>query len=245
MQTVKIHTSQNITIDYPVAGLGERILGRLVDIGIFLVLWFLMIFVSAYSTPSGIGRNSTIVMWIFGFIFCFYDLVCELFFNGQSIGKMVMKIKVVSLNGARPTLGQYLLRWVFRMVDFSITLHLAGLISVAATANKQRIGDLVAGTTLIKTEPHTQLNNLAFVPEDENYQPVYPEVIHLTDQDIILIHEVIASYSASGNSNLLYNMKTRIQEHLGIKSEFYIDELEFLQTIVKDYNHLAVRTETT
>ena len=239
MQTVKIHTSQNITIDYPVAGLGERILGRLIDIGIFVVLYFLMIFVSAYSTPSGIGKNFTIVIWIYGFIFCFYDLVCELFFNGQSVGKKVMKIKVVSLDGARPTLGQYLLRWVFRMVDFSLTLHLAGLISVASTTNKQRVGDLVAGTTLIKTEPRTQLHNLAFVPEDENYQPVYPEVIHLTDRDIILIHEVIASYSASGNANLLYNMKTRIQEHLGIKPQGYVDELEFLETIVKDYNHLV------
>ena len=244
MQTVKIQTSQNITIDYPVAGLGERILGRLIDLGIFLALYLLMFFVSPYFTSGGTGKNRTIILWVFGFIFCFYDLVCELFFNGQSVGKRVMKVKVVSLNGARPTLGQYLLRWVFRMIDFTITLHLASLISVASTPNKQRIGDLVAGTTLIKTEPRTQLNNLAFVSEHENYQPVYPEVIHLTDKDIALIHEVIASYSASGNNNLLYNMKTQVQDHLGITLQAYVDDLNFLETIVKDYNHLAVRIET-
>ncbi|MEJ7692906.1 RDD family protein [Daejeonella sp.] len=244
MQTVKIHTSQNITIDYPVAGLGERILARLIDVGLFLAIYFLMMFASSYSTPSGVGRNPTVIVWIFGFLFCFYDLVCEMFFNGQSIGKKMMKIKVVSLDGARPTLGQYLLRWVFRMVDFSITFHLAAVISVVSTPNKQRIGDLVAGTTLIKTEPRAQLNNLAFIPEDENYKPVYPEVIHLTDKEILLIHDVIASYSASGNDNLLYNMKTQVLDHLGIKTQGYVGELEFLETIVKDYNHLAVRMET-
>jgi uncharacterized RDD family membrane protein YckC len=244
MQTVKIHTSQNISIDYPVAGLGERILGRLIDLGIFLVLYFLVIFVSVYGSRNGLVWGYSILIWIYVIVICFYDLVCEIFFNGQSVGKMVMKIKVVSLDGARPSLGQYLLRWVFRMVDFSVTLNLAALISVASTVNKQRIGDLVAGTTLIKTQAQTQLRNLAFVPQNENYLPVYPEVIHLSDKDILLIHEVIDTYSTSGNSNLLYNMKIQIQNHLGIKTQTYVDDLEFLETIVKDYNHLAVRTET-
>lgn len=244
MQRVKIHTSQNITIDYPVAGLGERILGRLIDLGIFLVLYLLMIFLVKYSTSGGLGNSMTVAFWIYGFVFGFYDLVCEVFFNGQSVGKRIMRIKVISLDGSRPTFGQYLLRWIFRIVDFSISLNLVSLIAVASTENKQRIGDLVAGTTLIKTEPKTHLHNLTFVTKDDNYQPVYPEVINLKDTDIVLINEVISNYSTSGNRNLLSSMKTRIQEHLEIKTEGYIDELEFLETIVRDYNHLAVNLES-
>ncbi|SKB45035.1 RDD family protein [Daejeonella lutea] len=244
MQTVKIHTSQNITIDYPVAGLGERILARLIDLGIFIILYILLMTISSYATPSGLGKNRTVVLWTYGAIFCFYDLVCEVFFRGQSIGKVAMKIRVISLNGARPTLGQYLIRWVFRMVDFSLTAHLAAVISVASTPNKQRIGDLIAGTTLIKTEPHTQLDHLAFIPEDDNYQPVYQEVIHLTDKEVLLIQEVLNTFSASGNKNLLYNMKIQVEEHLGIKTSGYVSELEFLETIVKDYNHLSVRSDS-
>ncbi len=244
MQTVKIHTSQNITIDYPVAGLGERILARLIDLGLFIGLYFLIIFGASYIRTGGPGGRFTVILWVFSFLFCFYDLVCEVFFNGQSIGKRVMKIKVVSLDGARPGLGQYLTRWAFRLVDFTMTAHLAAVISVASTPNKQRVGDLIAGTTLIRTEPAAELDHLAFVPDHSDYKPVYQEVIHLTDKDVLLIHEVLTAYYSSGNNNLLYNMKTQVQEHLGIKTEGYVGELEFLETIVKDYNHLAVRLET-
>ena len=80
----------------------------------------------------------------------FYDLISEILLDGQSVGKKVMGIKVVSLNGAQPSLGQYLLRWVFRIVDFSFSGSLVAVIMVAVTEKKQRLGDMLAGTTWLK-----------------------------------------------------------------------------------------------
>ncbi|OCX50761.1 hypothetical protein BEL04_18685 [Mucilaginibacter sp. PPCGB 2223] len=238
MQTVQIKTAQNIDIDYEVADLGERVLGRLADIGIFVGLALVLLFLASLTSWNEVFGILLIIVYLVAFVF--YDLLCELFFNGQSIGKRVMKIKVISIDGSRPSFGQYLIRWLFRIVDFSIGSGICALIAVAVSQKKQRIGDMVAGTTLIKTKPRVQMDSIAFMPVTvSTYQPVFPQVINLTDKDITLVHDVIVSYNATGNAVLVYNMALRIKEHLGITLPEDMTELQFLNILIKDYNHLS------
>jgi hypothetical protein len=158
--------------------------------------------------------------------------------NGQSIGKKVMKIKVISLDGGRPSVGQYMLRWLFRIVDFTLTSGLCALISAAVSEKNQRVGDMVAGTTLIKTNPSTKMKDIAFTPpEDEGYTPVFHEAVQLTDRDIALVHEVLTNYVQSGNSVILYNTATRLKQVLNIETN--MDDMRFLQTLTRDYNHIV------
>ena len=242
MNTIKINTTQNIDIEYDVAGLGERIAARMIDMGIFILLYFLGILFMAVLADAGIGDVGLIVLLIiYGALYVFYDLVCELFFNGQSVGKRAMKIKVISLNGAQPGLGQYVLRWVFRIVDFLITSGLGAIISVAVTDKKQRIGDLVANTTLVKTKPRTDLEAVAFRPPVETYEPVFSQVDLLTDSDIALVHDVLLNYRKSGNSLLIYQLANKLKSHLNIEIPEGMDELKFLHTLVKDYNAVTAR----
>src|ERR1700761_731356 len=115
METITVRTTQNIDIEYEVGGLGERMVARLIDIGIFIPLFIFGAIISRYDA---------VVTWSYYTIlalFGFYDLICEVSFNGQSLGKRVMKIRVISMDGARPQFGQYLLRWLFRLIDFAIT----------------------------------------------------------------------------------------------------------------------------
>ena len=163
--------------------------------------------------------------------------------NGQSIGKRVMKIKVISLDGSRASFGQYLLRWLFRIVDFGLTSGGCALITAAVTEKTQRVGDLVAGTALVRTAPRTQRNSVAFAPVYDGYIPVFSSVTQLKDKDIILVHEVIESYIKSGNSVIVYNTATQLKKVLGINIPNGMDDLLFLQTLVKDYNHIAATAE--
>ncbi|MBS7566081.1 RDD family protein [Mucilaginibacter sp. Bleaf8] len=242
MQTVRITTSQNITIDYEVAGLGERMLAYLVDAGIFIILYLLGILIGVGGAVAGGSGAGLIVLVIIYFaLFVFYDLACEIFMNGQSFGKRVMKIKVVSLNGGQPSIGQYLLRWIFRIVDMSLTSGVCAIVTIAASGKSQRLGDIVAGTTLIKTEPRSKMDQIAHMPvADVNYEPVYKEAGNLTDKDVALIHEVIQTYMQTGNTAVVYSMANQIKQHLNISIHNGMDELLFLQTVVKDYNHLTV-----
>ncbi len=243
MQTVRITTSQNIDIDYELAGLGERIVASIIDFGIFFLLYILFI-ITGIGVSIGTGGTALIVLAvIYGIAYVFYDLVCEYFMNGQSVGKKVMKIKVVSLDGAQPRFSQYLLRWLFRIVDFGISMGAVALVVAAISEKVQRIGDLVAGTILIRTSPRTKISHVAFMPAAEGYEPTFASAAQLSEQDIELISEVINTYIKTGNSVVVYNMATRIKQHLGISTPPEMNDLKFLQTLGKDYSFYITQAE--
>ncbi|MDB4922375.1 RDD family protein [Mucilaginibacter sp.] len=239
MEIITVRTAQNIDIDYEIGGLGERILAYLIDWGIFVALTCITLIVFPYIKGTGMQ----IYFWVCYIILLFYDLFCEVFFNGQSVGKLVMKIRVISLDGARPKLSQYLLRWLFRMVDIWVTLGLGGLITAAMTENGQRIGDLVAGTAIIKTSPRTKVSNLIYRNTDSTYKPVFMEAGQLKDSDVELIHEVISNYFKTGNSAIVYTMADKIKEYIGVTPLPKMNNLLFLQTIIKDHSHIAAHME--
>ncbi len=244
METIKINTSQHIEIDYPVAGLGERVAAYLIDFGMFLIIYFFALIALAITGLEDNLNNSTVVILIiiFGVCYVFYDLLCEVVFNGQSLGKKLLKIKVVSLDGGQASIGQYFIRWVFRIVDFSLTANLLGFISVAVSDKKQRIGDIVAGTTLIKTTPATKMQHIAFHPvEDEEYTATFENVTVLSDRDIELIHEVVQTYYTTRNAQLIYQMAAKVCGHLGVTIPEGMNEMQFLKTISADYIYLTSR----
>ena len=162
--------------------------------------------------------------------------------NGQTVGKKVLKIKVISLDGGQPSFGQYLMRWIFRIVDFGVFFGwgVVALICVAASKNHQRVGDMLAKTTLIKTVPRTQIENVAFtVTPSEDYQPVFKEVMHLNDRDAELIYEVLTGFYQTGNPQLIYAMATKIKEYITPSIPEGMNELLFLETVMKDYSYLT------
>jgi len=247
MQTINITTSQNIDIDYEVAGLGERILARLIDLAIFFLIFFLGFFIGGLANWFTHNNDVTvgIIVVIYGVLFVFYDLIFEIFMNGQSVGKRIMKIKVISLDGGQPRVGQYFMRWLFRIVDFLLTWPgLVALIAAAVNEKTQRVGDIVAGTILIRTSPRTQINNIVFMPTYDGYQPVFKEAGQLNDKDIELIHEIINAYMKTGNNVVVYNMALRVKEHLNVTPPNGMNDMLFLQTIIKDYNHISAQMDT-
>jgi len=242
MQTIRITTSQNIDIDYEVAGVGERLLARLIDFGLFFAIYILAVlgFVIA-GRRMGEGTALTAIVIVYAALFVFYDLICEVTMGGQSIGKMIMKIKVISIDGGRPSFGQYLMRWLFRIVDFTLSMQLCGLFCVAISEKQQRLGDMVAGTTLIKTKPRVLKHNLVFAPMVESYKPTFTDLYRLNDNDITLIQEVVRNYTRTGNTEVVLNASARVKEILGITSiPEGMNELRFLQIVIQDYNHTSV-----
>ncbi|TDH28764.1 RDD family protein [Segetibacter sp. 3557_3] len=239
MSSINVITSQNIEIEYELASLGDRILGYIIDWLIIFAYIILIVVVFRISTGLDFFGEQLWLPLLLGVPVLCYDLLSELFFNGQSAGKKAMGIKVISLTGERPTFGQYLIRWLFRLVDFTISSHLVGLIMVAATERKQRLGDMVAGTTLIKTTPRTQLEDTMYVsgtPAD--YEVIYPEVVNLKDADLELVKEVIVAVRRSGNTTLALQAQQKIEQLLHIRSRQH-EPLFFLQTILTDYQHIT------
>ena len=82
------------------------------------------------------------------------------------------------------------------------------------------------------------------MPMYDGYQPVFKEAGQLNDRDVELIHEVINTYIKTGNSMVVYNMVVRVKEHLNIAPPNGMNDMLFLQTIVKDYNHISAQIDT-
>ena len=238
MNTIKITTSQNIELEYDLASLGERIAGRIFDsliIGAYVFLLFYLFSPYRYDSFRSL-QVLTIVLSLLPIIF--YDLLSELLMNGQSVGKRIMKIKVISLDGGRASLGQYVIRWLFRLVDFTLTNSICALVCVAASQNKQRVGDMVAGTALIKTNPRTALLQTLYAPvQENNYKVSFPEVTNLADKDMQLVKEVILSVAKSGNTLVALKAADKIKQILQINSN--LEPLYFLEVLMADYNYLT------
>ncbi len=237
MATISITTPQNIELEYDLASLGERILGRIID-GL-VIAGYVGLIIAAFSLGNYWEANGLpIIITFLCLPVVFYDLVSEILLNGQSVGKKAMGIKVISLNGDQASTGQYMIRWLFRLVDFSISGSLVALITVAATEKHQRVGDIIAGTTLVKTKPRTAFTQTLYTPVPQtNYIPTYPEVIHLSDGDIQLVKEVLINVQKSGNTMLALQAMQKIEQTLHIMSQH--EPVTFLYAVMSDYNHLA------
>lgn len=244
METVKVNTSQHVDIDYPVAGLGERIVARLIDLGFFLLLYILLMTMAVTIGSRIIDKAMMVFVIIVAVTYVFYNLICEIFMSGQSIGKRIMKIKVISLDGGQPTLGQYFIRWIFRLVDFLLSAQVGGLICIVLSEKKQRIGDIVAGTTLIKTVQRTKFESIAFRPvTDEGYVPVFQNAYVLRESEVELIHEVITAFYKTAQFDLLKVMSDKVAVLLSVNPPKYGNEMDFLNTVIKDYNHVTSQSE--
>ncbi len=239
MNTITITTPQNTEIEYELGSLGDRIVGAIIDWLIIIAYVIVIMATFVFGRLQNFSGTSQILLVVFALPAVFYDLASELLLNGQSLGKKVMGIKVISLSGEQPSFSPYLNRWVFRLVDFTISSNMVGLIMVAATEKKQRLGDLIAGTVLVKTKSRTTIRDTWYEPTaTNNYQVNYPEVVDLKDNDIQLIKEVISTVRRTGNTMLSLQAQQKIEQVLHIQSR-HSDPMMFLQSVLSDYNHLT------
>lgn len=238
MAVISITTTQNIGLEYDLASLGERMVAAIIDL-VIIIGYIIVINLFISLGPLTFDNFTWIIYFIIFLPVNFYSLLNEIFLNGQSVGKRVMGIKVVSLNGKQPSFGQYLIRWLFRLVDIWISFFVLAVIVVAITEKHQRLGDIVAGTTLVKTRPRTTVQQTLYMPVAEsNYIANYPEVIQLSDSDMQLVKEVLISVQKSGNNLLAYQTMEKIESVLNIKSR-HEDPINFLYALLSDYNHLT------
>jgi uncharacterized RDD family membrane protein YckC len=234
MQTVRVRTTQNVLIDYPVASIGDRILGHLID----------RLIVIAYSVAVVASlADRDVDLWylwllLLGIPWMFYSLLFEVFMNGQTPGKQLMKIKVMRLNGTPATVGDFLLRWIFSLVDFYILSGAIALVAVAIGGKGQRIGDMVAGTTVVKLIEQREISaKEVFVAAEETHVPTFTQVTQLSDKDIELIQRALEVNRDQGNGQPVMVITEKIKMLLGIQTD--LPPVKFLYTIIKDYNSLT------
>ena len=246
MTLINIETTQNVTINYQLAGLGNRIIAYLIDFGILLAYVILMIIVLAYLATLNMLDDGDFVIFQVGILLLpvlLYDLVSEVFFNGQSVGKKSMRIKVVKVDGSKPSIGSYLIRWAARALECVFFFYgVVPIMSIAFSEKGQRLGDIMAGTTVIKTNSTRQnvRNPLDLIKEIDDYEAKYPEAINLSDNDVRVIKRALDAYRYNRNRVPIDAVTAKVEEILGVQNKER--PVEFLMRVIKDYNQLIIRS---
>jgi len=237
MESINIRTSQNVIINYELAPLRDRFLGLFVDILIvglvcFLLIWLLMPFILSELIQA-------LLSYSFFILFLFYSLGLELLNNGQTIGKKAAGIKVVKLDGSEPSFSDFLMRTIFHFIDTYLCIGVLGAIFIATSENRQRMGDRAANTVIVKlkTLSNFSLKDILNISTTEDYEPVYTEIKNISEQDMLVIKNVLIRHRNNPSIN-----NAKVIEKVAIKMSKMLEvsnrpnnNIEFLKTLIKDY----------
>ena len=160
-QELVIHTPENAEIRLPLAGMFSRATAFVHDLAsLFVILLvegivYVMLLSNSHSATA-LAADRALLYGVF-IIFVFLTVIgyfpfYEIFRNGQTPGKKAYGLRVVTLTGQKISFFSSLLRNFLRIADFLPFLFLAGVFSTLITDRHQRIGDLLAGTVVIRTE---------------------------------------------------------------------------------------------
>ena len=160
---LNIETPEQVELRFPIAGIGSRFLGILTDSIIqgatllFLFLGFALIVSAAPKVPGAAAALSDtgakwfvagVVLFYFVLYWGYYSLF-EAFWNGQTPGKRLFKIRVIKDSGRQITLFEALARNLLRVIDMLPSFYLVGVITMLCNREQKRLGDLVAGTIVV------------------------------------------------------------------------------------------------
>jgi uncharacterized RDD family membrane protein YckC len=237
MASVKIPTSFNIDLEFETANIGMRLLAWIID----LVIRGAVLLVVRYIL--GEFHFSQTVAYVLNFFayalpLAFYFLAFEIFMNGQTPGKRILNMRVRNMQGGKPSISQYLIRWLFRL--FESILVFFPIITMARSPYDQRLGDVVAGTIVVSTKTKSSLHDTIFRDmSDTDYTPQFPQILKLSDRDMNKIKELMDRAIKSNNMELTARVSYRIRDVLKIETE--MEHLNFLETVLNDYNYYTTR----
>lgn len=233
-----IITGQFVRISQTPASIGERFIAFLIDY--ILIVIYLMSTITLLL-KFYVPRDFNAVIYTFFIILpvLLYSFLCETFNHGQSFGKKLMNIRVVKTDGSTPGISSYLLRWLLFPIDVPLTGGL-GILSVILTKNNQRLGDLAAGTMVIKEKNyrkiHVSLDEFDYLTKD--YHPVYPQSADLSLEQVNVITRTLESNKKDRERRITMLAK-KVQGLLSVTPLDSSGE-RFLQTVLRDYQYYAL-----
>lgn len=265
MSIVRVATHFNIDIEFTAPPFYRRLFAWAIDI--VVQVFYLIVALKFLGFVANDMRNddNNVKIWAVSLLlllpFLLYHVVLEVTMNGQSIGKKLMGIKVISENGGKPSVGQFIIRWFIRTSDYNIVIILMlmqyaryfgpqvywGVVGVLCllitdlvlvnTRKQQRLGDILAHTVLINTRQGEKITDTVFLDVSSHYVPQFPQIMQLSDRDINALKGIIDTTRKHKDSQMAYLAAEKIKGHLKIETN--LEPEEFLNVLLKDYNFLS------
>ncbi len=157
--SLDVATPERVNLSLPVAGIGYRCLAYLIDISLLFTFWvvayftFTLLVEDVLDLVQGLSTltQTLVVVGLFASQWLYWT-VSEVAMGGQTLGKRVVGIRVVRVDGSPVGVLESAVRNLCRVVDFLPGLYAAGCLSMLLTHQHRRLGDLLAGTLLVREE---------------------------------------------------------------------------------------------
>lgn len=239
MNSIEITTAQKVIIQYELASLGNRFVAFFIDM---MILFGGLIFLNIIALQIFYGDWDNYQYYLYLVMipyFLFYTLVSEILLDGQTIGKRSMGLKVVKLNGDPAGAFDYVMRWAFRFLDIWFSLGSIAAMLISASPNAQRLGGVLSGTTVIRKNStrNFTLKDILSISTRADYEPHYPEVVKMSEQDMLFVKKVLdrlKKYKNKAHKEALVKLANRMAEQLEVKVEEKQPQ-QFLRTLLTDY----------
>lgn len=162
-----IRTPENVTFEFELAGVGARALSWLLDVFVMfcLIVTGACLF-SMFATVAGGFALALLSIFIF-LVQWWYSALCEWWLGGQTIGKKMVGLRTLQERGIRITFLQAVIRNLVRIVDLLPGLYLVGGVSALLDRHGRRLGDLAAGTIVVRERRAPMPSRV--VPPSERY----------------------------------------------------------------------------
>lgn len=231
MKYINITTPNNVTINYKLAGISDRIIAYILD---NLIIGFYSLLMILVLAAINISANTFILIALLAPAL-FYHLLFEYFMHGQSPGKRIMNIKVTSTDGSALKFGSYLIRWILRLIDLLISSGTIATLTILIGGRGQRLGDIAAGTIVVKNQKNSALSSTIYQNIPEGYSPKYKTSILLNDTDIKIIKKALKVRNSENGRVVI----TKAQQAIATKMRVTPDEspVSFLNNVLRDYNY--------
>lgn len=187
-ETLVVQGMTGVDLSLHVAGPGSRAYAFLIDWHIRAGLALVWLFAGLLLTGSGLGllrgQGGAVFLLVILpplLIYLLYHPLVELLMRGQSPGKRLAGVRIVTREGAPPGAGAVLIRNIFRLIDCMPSFYVVGLVSTFITRHRVRIGDLAAGTLLVENRDGTAraMERLAAL---HDHAGIDPAALELVDQ---------------------------------------------------------------
>jgi uncharacterized RDD family membrane protein YckC len=168
-----VATPEQVAFRFETAGLGSRFAAQLLDLVVLAaVLVAIGVVGFGIAVAGGQPLLGLLVFVILAFAsFLAYWILPEALWSGQTIGKYVLHLRVIDARGGPITVGQAVIRNLLRIVDFLPWSYALGTIVMFSTARSQRLGDLAAGTIVIRERAAVRLDDLVADPAGAETRP--------------------------------------------------------------------------
>lgn len=233
MEQFQIETAQNISIHQNTAHLGERMLAYIIDsfiIGVYAILIILLLVTMNIEFSD---------MWALYLVlnlpaFLYYVLL-ETFMDGKTIGKSLVHIRVVKLDGSKPNFSSYFVRWILRIIDVALSSGGVAVLTILLRGKGQRVGDIAAGTTVISEKKRVSVKDTLLRELPQEYVPKFPQVTIFKDREMQTIKELFTSAKRNGDHKIILSLSERIKKVTSITTE--MKAMDFVDTVINDYSY--------